>query len=149
MFENIVLKDIKKLQCYIVFFTRIVRQPGPGGEWQTEATETLEEWNGPFTKHGLNINLEKTEVLHIGHQREELDIELEGKKMTQEDSFVYLGGAVCGDRKTEREVHRRAQAGANAWRAVEGGDGRPADLKKTEGQGHEHLCYTGMPVPWH
>ena len=85
-----------------------------------ELQETLEEWNGLFTRHGLNINVEKTEVLHIGHQREELDIELEWKKLTQEDSFVYLGGAVCGDRKTEREVRRRAQAGENAWRAVEG-----------------------------
>ena len=66
------------------------------------------------------INVEKTEVLHIGHQREELDIELEGKKLTQGDSFVYLGGAVCGDGKTEREVRRKVQAGANAWRAVEG-----------------------------
>ena len=36
------------------------------------------------------------------------------------DSFVYVGGAVCGDGKTEREVRRRAQAGPNAWRAVEG-----------------------------
>ena len=33
---------------------------------------------------------------------------------------VYLRGAVCGDGKTEREVCRRVQAGANAWRAVEG-----------------------------
>ncbi len=31
-----------------------------------------------------------------------------------------LGGAVCGDGKPEREVRRRAQVGANAWRAVEG-----------------------------
>ena len=45
--------------------------------------ETLEEWNGLFTRHELKINLEKTEVMHIGHQREELDIELEGKKVTQ------------------------------------------------------------------
>ncbi len=45
-------------------------------------------------------------MLHIGHQREELDIELEGKKVTQGNSFVYLGGAVCGDGK----VRRRAQA---------------------------------------
>ena len=59
-------------------------------------------------------------MLHIGLQREELDIELEGKKLTHGDSFVYLGGAVCGDGKTEREVCRRVQAGANAWRAVEG-----------------------------
>ena len=63
-------------------------------------------------------------MLHIGHQREELGIELEGKKLTQGDSFVYMGGQ-CVDmerrreREREREVHRRVQAGANAWRAVE------------------------------
>ena len=79
----------------------------------------MEQWNRLFTRHGLKINLEKMEVLHVGHQREELDIELDGKKLTQGDSFVYLGGAVCGDGKTEREVRRRAQAGANAWRAVD------------------------------
>ncbi len=47
-------------------------------------------------------------MLHIGHQREdspeELDIELEGKELTQEDSFVYLGRALCGDGKTEKDV---------------------------------------------
>ena len=87
-----------------------------------ELLERMEEWNGLFIKHGLKLNLEKTEVLHIGHQREELDIELEGKKLNQRDSFVYLGGAVCGDGKTEREreVRRRVQAGANACGAVEG-----------------------------
>ena len=53
------------------------------------------------------VNLEKTEVLHIGHQREELDIDLEGKKLTQRDSFVYLGEAVCKDGKMERGVRRR------------------------------------------
>ena len=69
-----------------------------------ELQETLEQWNGLFTRHGLKINVEKTEVLHIGLQREELDIELEGKKLTQGDSFVYLGEAVCRDGKTERYV---------------------------------------------
>ena len=63
--------------------------------------ETMEEWNGLFIKHGLKLNLEKMEVLHIGHQMEELNIELAGKKLKQRDSFVYLGGAVCGDGKTE------------------------------------------------
>ena len=85
-----------------------------------ELQETMEEWNGLFTRHGLKLNLEKTEVLHIGHQREELDIELEGKILNQRDSFMYLGGAVCGDGKTEREVRRKVEARANAWRAVEG-----------------------------
>ena len=72
---------------------------------------------------------------------------MEGKKLTQRDSFVYLGGAVCEDGKTEREVRRIVQAGANAWRAVGGGgDGGPANLKNTEGQGHDYLCHTSMPV---
>ena len=52
---------------------------------------------------------------------------------------MNLERAVCRDGKTEKVVCRRAQAGAN-------GDGGPADLKKTNGQGHEHLCDTGMPV---
>ena len=77
-----------------------------------ELQETLEEWNGLFTRHGLKIN--------IGHQMEEVDIELEEKKLIHGDSFVYLVLVDNGDGKTEREVHRRVQAGANAWRAVEG-----------------------------
>ena len=88
----------------------------------------------------LKLNLEKTEVLHIGHQREELDIELEGKKLNKRDSFVYLGGAVCGDGKTGGELRR-----ANAWRAVERVMADRRISKKTEGQGHEHLCHTSMP----
>ena len=105
-----------------------------------ELHEILEEWNGLFTRNGQKLSLKKTEVLHIGHQKEELVIELEGKKLTQRDSFVYLGVAVCGDEKTE--VRRREQAEANAWRA----DGCPADLKKPKVQDHEHLYHTGMPV---
>ena len=108
-----------------------------------EIQETMEEWNSLFIKHGLKPNLEKTGVLHIGHQMEELEIELEGNILNQRDSFVYLGGAVCGDGKTEREIRRRVQAGANAWRAVEG---VMADRRISKRQGHEHLCHTSIPV---
>ena len=52
----------------------------------------------------MKLNLKKAEVLLIGHQGEERNIELEGKKLTQRDSFVYLGGSECGDAKTGREV---------------------------------------------
>ena len=34
-----------------------------------ELQESLEEWTGLFTRHGLKIKLEKTEVQHIGHQK--------------------------------------------------------------------------------
>ena len=85
-------------------------------------------------------------MLHIGHQREELDTELEGNILNQRDSFVYLGGAVCGDGKTERDIRRRVQAAANAWRAVAGVMADRRFSKKTEGQVHEYLCHTSTPV---
>ena len=37
-------------------------------------------------------------MLWVGQQKKDLDIGLEGKKLNQRDSFVYLGRAVCGDR---------------------------------------------------
>ena len=43
---------------------------------------------------------------------------LEGT-LNQLDSFVYLGGAVCGNGGTETEIRRRIQAESNAWRKVE------------------------------
>ena len=80
-----------------------------------ELQETLEEWNGLFTKHGLKINLEKTEVLQIGHQREDWTLSWRGE--TDSGRQFCVPSVVCGDGKTEREVRRRAQAGLNVWRA--------------------------------
>ena len=60
-------------------------------------------------------------MLHIGHVPDgRAGHRAGGEETDSGDSFVYLGGAVCGDGKAEREVRRRVQAGANAWRAVEG-----------------------------
>ena len=49
-------------------------------------------------------------MLHIGHQREELDIELEGKKLTQGDSFVYLGGGSVRRREDEERERGRSMS---------------------------------------
>ena len=78
------------------------------------------EWKGVFEKHGLRMSLEKTEVMWVGHQREELNIRLDGTEIKQVDGFEYLGGLVTEDGHSAAEVRRRAQAGANAWRKVEG-----------------------------
>ena len=46
-------------------------------EHREELQGTLEEWNDMFKKHGLKMNLDKTEVMWVGKQREELNIRLE------------------------------------------------------------------------
>ena len=57
-------------------------------------------------------------MMWVGHQREELNIRLDGKEIKQVDGFVYLGGMVTEDGHSEAEVRLRTQA--NAWRKVEG-----------------------------
>ena len=60
-------------------------------------------------KHGLKMNLGKTEVMLVGKQREELN-----------KNCVYLGGHISDRRRMEVEVRRRIQTGANGRRNVEG-----------------------------
>ena len=71
-----VMKDSMKKLLYAEYMALAAN-----GKQQLQ--ETLEEWIALFTRYGLKISLEKTEVLHIGHQREQLDIKLEGKKRTR------------------------------------------------------------------
>ena len=53
------------------------------------------------------MSLEKTEVMWVAHQREELNIRLDGKEIKLVDGFVYLGGMVMEDGHSEVEVQRR------------------------------------------
>ena len=89
-------------------------------ENREELQGALEEWNQMFKKHGLKMNIDKTEVMWVGKQREELNIGLEGRYIKQVKNFVYMGGYVSENGRVDVEVRRRIQAGANAWRNVEG-----------------------------
>ena len=71
---------------------------------EADLQERLVDWKEIFGKHGLRVSLEKTEVLWVGHQKKDIEIRLDGKKLNQRESFVYLGGAVCG---TETKIRRR------------------------------------------
>ena len=88
-------------------------------EHREELQGALEEWNDMFKKHGLKMNLDKTEVMWVGKQREELNIRLEEKDIKQVNNFVYLGGNISENERVDVEVRCRIQAGANAWRNVE------------------------------
>ena len=47
-------------------------------EHREQLQGALEEFNDMFKKHGLKMNLDKTEVMWVGKQGEELNIRLEG-----------------------------------------------------------------------
>ena len=89
-------------------------------ESKQELQEVMEEWKGVLKNHGLRMSWEKTEVIWVGHQREELNIRLGGKQIKQVDDVVHLGGMVTEDGHSEVEVRHRIQTGANVCRKVEG-----------------------------
>ena len=89
-------------------------------ESKQELQEALVEWKNLFERHGLRMSLDKTEVLSVGSQRQELGISLADKCIKQKDGFVYLGGLISGDGRSDGVVRKRIQSGALAWRNVEG-----------------------------
>ena len=50
----------------------------------------------------------------------DLHVVVDGKTIKQVKSVMYLGGTVCEDGGSSKEIQRRVQAGATAWRRVEG-----------------------------
>ena len=83
----------------------------------TQSQEKLRYRYGWWSqRHGLRVSLGKTEVMWVGQRRKELEILLDGEKLKQTDSFVYLGGAIFEDGKSDPEIRRRITAGAKAWR---------------------------------
>ena len=56
----------------------------------------------------------------IGEQDVNLHVVFDGMTIKQVNSFVYLGGTVCENGGSSKEIQRRKQAGASAWRRVEG-----------------------------
>ncbi|KAI0231116.1 mRNA-capping enzyme [Lamellibrachia satsuma] len=111
--RNISTKDILRKMMYADDLAIIA-------ESKQDLQEVLEEWKGVFKKHGLKMSLEKTEVMWVGHQREELNIRLDGKDIKQVDGIVYLGEIVTEDGHSAAEVRCQTQAGADVRRKVEG-----------------------------
>ena len=53
---------------------------------------------------------------------------------TRHHLYIWISGAVCGDGGTETEIRRRIQAGASAWRKVEGVMGDRHISRKLKGK---------------
>ena len=66
------------------------------------------------------MNLEKTEVMWTGEQEVDMHVVIDGQTIKQGICLVYLGGTMCEDGGSSKEIQRRVQAGAAAWKRVEG-----------------------------
>ena len=55
-----------------------------------------------FERHGLKINVRKTEVMKMGEQHEEMNTSMGGTRLNQVSSFTYLDDTVAEDRSSEK-----------------------------------------------
>ena len=74
------------------------------------------EWKDMFSRYGLRVRLEKTEVMCVEPRWKEQEMHLDGKKLKQRNSFVYLGGAICEDGNSP--VSKRKKLWDAAWTLV-------------------------------
>ena len=80
----------------------------------------LQEWNNTFRKHGLRLNLEKTEVMWIGEQVVDLHVAVDGKTIKQANSFIYLVQCVRMEEvvKKDRGECKQEQQRGRQWKAI-------------------------------
>ena len=74
--------------------------------------EQLTNWEGMFRRHKIRDWTRQW----VEQQFKVVEIHWEGKRLNQRDSFVHQGGAICKERKSVTEIHRRIIVGAKAWR---------------------------------
>jgi hypothetical protein len=66
-------------------------------------------------RFGLNINTEKTKVMSIGKEHEDLQITVGGNQLEQVPEFVYLGAVISEDGSCEADIKRRIGLAAGTF----------------------------------
>ena len=70
------------------------------------AQTKLEHVADETEKVGLQINMNKTEVMRVNNNRQEA-IQLQGKEIKEADSFTYLGSVVSKDGGIDEAIRNR------------------------------------------
>ena len=68
-------------------------------------------------KVGLQININKTEVMRVNNNRQEV-IKLQGKEIKEADSFTYLGSVTSKDGETDEDIRNRISKARHAFNTL-------------------------------
>src|SRR6476469_3926337 len=58
-------------------------------------------------KLGMSVNVDKTDSQCIGQDQQIINVAINGKKLNQVEEFVYLGGVITSEGKSDTDVKRR------------------------------------------
>ena len=82
-----------------------------------DAQTKLEHVAEEAEKVGLQININKTEVMRVNNNRQEA-IQLQGKEIKEADSFTYLGSVVRKDGGTDEDIRNRINKARHAFNTL-------------------------------
>ena len=83
-----------------------------------ELQNALAAWNSALKRAKMKINTNKTEVMMVARQREEIEIWLEGEKLKLVEEFKYLGVKIDERCQMEKEILNRIQCHTNNLRTL-------------------------------
>ena len=84
-----------------------------------EAQTKLHHVADEAEKVGLQININKTEVMRVNYNRQEaIHVQLQGKEIKESDSFTYLGSVVSKDGGTEEDIRNRINKARHAFNTL-------------------------------
>ena len=84
-----------------------------------EAQTKLHHVADEAEKVGLQININKTEVMRVNYNRQEaIHVQLQGKEIKESDSFTYLGSVVSKDGGTEEDIRNRINRARHAFNTL-------------------------------
>ena len=82
-----------------------------------DAQTKLEHIADEADKVGLQININKTEVMRVNNNRNK-PIQLQGKEIKEADSFTYQGSVVSKDWGTDEDIRNRINKARNAFNTL-------------------------------
>lgn len=66
-------------------------------------------WNETLKDSGMTINKNKTKVMVVGDEQEDMKIEIEGSQIEQVRTFQYLGVRINAKGTQEAEINQRIE----------------------------------------
>ena len=76
---------------------------------EKDLQQNINTWNTVLEEYGMKINKDKTKVMMIGEEQEELNIDIEKTKIEQVKTFQYLGVTIDEKGKQDVEINSRIE----------------------------------------
>jgi hypothetical protein len=106
MYLDLVIKEVTENQSLtnVLAYADDIAQLAKSEE---DLQDRLTSWYKCFKKHGLKLNLDKTEIVMLSRSKITTNISLEEKRIKQVSTFKYLGSILSENGLIDLEINER------------------------------------------